>query len=76
MTDDQRQDDRQDDRRDPGQGAYAPGGNPGDPKEHRHGDVVHSHDHAGPHEHGDDYEYDEAHDPEQEDRPRGSGEVF
>lgn len=43
---------------------YAPGDNAADPKEHRHGNVVHSHDHTGPHEHGDDYEYDEAHDPE------------
>jgi hypothetical protein len=38
--------------------------NPADRNEHRHGDVVHSHEHKGPHEHGDDYEYDEAHDPE------------
>jgi hypothetical protein len=59
-----------------GYGPYAPGDNPADPNEHRHGDVVHSHTHSGPHEHGDDYEYDEAHDPEQEDRQRGRGEVF
>ena len=45
-------------------GEYAPGNNPADPNEHRHGDVVHSHPHTGPHEHGDDYEYDEAHDPD------------
>lgn len=45
---------------------YAPTGNPADPHEHRHGDVVHSHTRpSGPHEHGDDYEYDEAHDPVQ-----------
>ncbi|AHG88190.1 hypothetical protein J421_0653 [Gemmatirosa kalamazoonensis] len=43
---------------------YAPGNNPADPNEHRHGDVVHSHPHKGPHEHGDDYEYDESHDPD------------
>ena len=57
-------------------GPYARGDNPADPNEHRHGDVVHSHEHRGPHEHGDDYEYDEAHDPEQDDRQRGRGEVF
>ena len=47
-------------------GAYAAGTNPADPAEHRHGDVVHSHVHTGPHEHADDYEYDESHDPDQE----------
>jgi hypothetical protein len=53
-------------------GGYAPTGNPADPNEHRHGDVVHSHARpAGPHEHGDDYEYDEAHDPDQLPPPRG-----
>ena len=55
---------------------YASTGNPNDPNEHRHGSVVHSHEHRGPHTHGDDYEYDEAHDPEQEDRERGRGGVF
>ena len=40
-----------------GHGPYAPGNNPADPNEHRHGD---------------DFEYDEAHDPEQ-DEPRGGG---
>ena len=57
-------------------GPYAPGDNPADPNEHRHGDVVHSHAHTGPHDHGDDFEYDEAHDPEAEERGRGPGEVF
>jgi hypothetical protein len=57
-------------------GPYAPGDNPADPNEHRHGDVVHSHAHTGPHEHGDDYEYDEAHDQDAEQPPSGSGEVF
>jgi hypothetical protein len=33
--------------------------------------MVHSHDHTGPHEHGDDLEYDEAHDPES--RPGAPG---
>ena len=50
-------------------GGYAPGGNPSDPNEHRHGGVVHSHQHRGAHEHGDDYEYDEAHDPERPGNP-------
>ena len=45
-------------------GRYARGDNPADPNEHRHGDDVHSHPHTGPHEHGDDLEYDEAHDPD------------
>lgn len=53
-----------------GEGRYAPGDNAADRNEHRHGDVVHSHAHTGPHEHGDDYEYDEAHDPDLEPRPR------
>ena len=48
----------------PGDDRYAPGDNPQDRNEHRHGQVVHSHEHTGPHEHGDDYEYDEAHDPD------------
>jgi hypothetical protein len=53
---------------------YAPGANPTDRNEHRHGDVVHSHTHRGPHEHGDDLEYDEAHDPEtQPQREPGAG---
>ena len=47
---------------------YAPGGNPADPDEHRHGGVVHTHRHTGPHEHGDDLEYDEAHDPDMQPR--------
>ena len=55
-------------RESPGGGAarerYASTNNPADPTEHRHGDVVHSHEHRGPHEHGDDLEYDEAHDPD------------
>jgi hypothetical protein len=51
-------------RGDAGSTRYASTGNPADPNEHRHGSVVHSHAHTGPHEHGDDYEYDEAHDPE------------
>lgn len=41
----------------------------GDPNAHRHGDVAHSHPHTGPHEHGDDLEYDEAHDPEEPGEP-------
>ncbi len=49
---------------------YAPTNNPTDPNEHRHGDVVHSHTHTGAHEHGDDYEYDEAHDPDDPRRNR------
>jgi hypothetical protein len=56
-----------------GYGPYAPGDNPADPNEHRHGDVVHSHAHKGPHEHGDDYEYDEAHDLDEERRLPPSG---
>ena len=44
--------------------SYARTDNPADPREHRHGPTVHSHDHTGPHDHGDDYEYDEAHDPD------------
>lgn len=52
-------------------GDFAAGANPADRNEHRHGAVVHSHEHRGPHEHGDDLEYDEAHDPEQ-DGPPGS----
>jgi hypothetical protein len=48
----------------PGDERYASGDNPADRNEHRHGPVVHSHEHTGPHEHGDDYEYDEAHDPD------------
>jgi len=47
-----------------GDDRYARGENPADPNEHRHGRMVHSHEHTGPHEHADDYEYDEAHDPE------------
>ena len=58
--------------RDADGGEYAPGPNPADPKEHRHGDVVHSHSHTGPHQHADDYEYDEAHDPDSQ-PPRPSG---
>ena len=57
----------------PGGERYEPTGNPADPHEHRHGEVVHSHAQpAGPHEHGDDYEYDEAHDPEQPPGTTGS----
>ena len=55
-----------------GGGEYAPGHNPADANEHRHGAVVHSHGHTGPHEHGDDYEYDEAHDPETGRQPPGT----
>ena len=64
-----------DERQAPGgaeQGGYARGENGSDANEHRHGDVVHSHPHKGPHEHGDDYEYDEAHDPERP-GPPGAG---
>lgn len=58
---------------DPDRGRYEPTGNPADPHEHRHGDVVHSHARpAGPHEHGDDYEYDEAHDPDEPGPPGGA----
>ena len=60
-------------RQNPGSagGEYARAENPADANEHRHGNVVHSHEHTGPHEHGDDYEYDEAHDPER--GPEGQG---
>ena len=50
---------------------FARGENPADPNEHRHGGEVHSHPHRGPHEHGDDLEYDEAHDPDDPRRARG-----
>ena len=50
-------------------GSYARDERAADPNQHRHGDVVHSHPHTGAYEHGDDLEYDEAHDADAPERP-------
>ena len=56
----------EDARQNPSRTRFARGDNEADKNEHRHGEMVHSHPHRGPHDHGDDFEYDEAHDPEKQ----------